>query len=836
MQYLGFIVLVTVIFLQNYVSVIAQAEPYSIVPKTALKLGRLQERTGRQLSDDPIEMLLVHAGDKLLQIKDGNTVPGIDGKPVAWQTVTLNESGGLDQQVSRTEGAYLYIPIESDRERIMILNAAGHVYCYFNGEPRGSDMYGNGIGHFPVKLRKGMNELILRLSWRGRSRVKLYEPTQDVMLLTADKTLPDLVLGEPFDYWTGFVVVNSTEKAVAGLSLTTSGETLTTTTTPIPVIPPMSMRKVGCKIKGPAAVSNPTNRANLNIKLDSGKEGIEGTDIKFELQIKTVDGSIRRTFMSELDDSVQYYGLRQAMPLSDKDPAPAIVLSCHGADVDAVRQSGSYAPKTWLHLVAPTNRRPFGFDWEDFGREDAMEVLGIAKKTLSHDPSRIYLTGHSMGGHGTWHIGATYPDKFAAIGPSAGWVSYTLYRMSKDAEEKISPVEEILRRGNNASDTIGLSSNYKQQGVYVLHGDKDDNVPPEQSRLMAETLKPFHRDWFYKEEPGKGHWWGSDEGDGGAACMDWPEMYDMFARHALPPSHAVREVDFITANPGVSSKCHWLSIEAQKLHHQLSRAKIMTWPASRKFKGTTENVAILKLDTRHIRTEGTITIDLDGQVIENIPKPENDGSLYLAKSDSGWKIITQPPLTHKGPHRYGAVKNELKHHFLFIYATQGTPEANRWAFAKARYDAETYWYRGNASVDVIPDTSFDPAKYPDRSVVIYGNSENNSAWKSLLAESPIQVTNTKIQVSDKTLTGNDLAAVFIRPRKDSNIASVIAISGTGEIGMRTTNPISLFIPFVRYPDLVVLQAKEPGIVRPKVPVAGYFGQDWSYESGEFAWE
>src|SRR5262249_29261570 len=96
---------------------------------------------------------------------------------------------------------------------------------------------------------------------------------------------------------------------------------------------------------------------------------------------------------------------------------PALFLTLHGAGVEAIGQADAYAPKTWGHLVAPTNRRPFGFDWEDWGRLDAMEVLELARKELGTDPQRTYLTGHSMGGHGVWHLGATFPDRFAAIGP-----------------------------------------------------------------------------------------------------------------------------------------------------------------------------------------------------------------------------------------------------------------------------------------------------------------------------------------------------------------------------------------------------------------------------------
>mgnify|MGYP000497109494 CR=1 FL=1 len=70
-----------------------------------------------------------------------------------------------------------------------------------------------------------------------------------------------------------------------------------------------------------------------------------------------------------------------------------------------------------------------------------------------------------------------------------------------------------------------------------------------------------------------------------------------------------------------------------------------------------------------------------------------------------WRCIDKPSLKHKGPHRYGSIKEELKHRFLFVYGTRRTAEENGWACAKARYDAETFWYRGNGSVDIVEDTA-----------------------------------------------------------------------------------------------------------------------------------
>ncbi len=804
-----------------------------IIPTTALVVEGLQAEAGQQLPADPVQVLLARRGAEPLNIKDGDKVRGYDQTELTWKSVALNAEGGLENEGSQKRGGYACVVINSDTERTMILNASGHQFAYWNGEPRGSDTYGDGIGHFPVRLRKGDNELLLRLSWRGKMRIRLYDSPQPLFFPGDDLTAPHLVIGEAFDTWVGVIVVNATPKPMTGLTATTTGEKVSSTQTLVPTIPPMTMLKFGCRVAG-AAPSSPEG-VKVNVKLSG-----PGLDFQpshdFEIQARTRDEAIKQTFISNIDGSVQYYGLKQADPQSPDDGLPAIALSCHGASVQAIRQAGSYSQKSWIHLVAPTNRRPFGYDWEDFGREDAIEVLELAQKTLKHDPSRIYLTGHSMGGHGTWHIGSTYPDRFAAIGPSAGWVSYKLYRMQdEDNKNKVlAPLDEIIQRGNIASDTIALAPNLKHQGVYILHGAIDDNVPASHSQLMAKTLQEDHHDWQYHEEPGMNHWWSNDFSDGGAACQDWPDMYDMFARHALPPASAIREVEFVTANPGVSAKCNWLSIDAQTHQQKLSRVKILTYPNSGRFVGTTDNVRVLRLLTSHLRSDGPLKITLDGQDLTDVPRPENHGPIWLKKDHEKWSVVAQPVPQVKGPHRYGSVKSELKHRFLFVYGTVGNDETDAWVYAKARFDSETFWYRGNASVEFIADTQFDAAATKDRTVVLYGNADNNSAWKTLLGSSPIQVRDGSMTVGERTFNGSDLGAMFIQPRPDSDVASVIAISGTGDIGMRTSNPISLFLPFVRYPDLMVYQAAENG-TQPIVHLAGYFGYDWSLQDAELAW-
>src|SRR5207249_3324964 len=146
-----------------------------------------------------------------------------------------------------------------------------------------------------------------------------------------------------------------------------------------------------------------------------------------------------------------------------------------------------------------------------------------------------------------------HPDKFAAIGPSAGWITFWTYGAKRF--EPSTPVLALLHRANNTSDTFALARNLAHHGIYILHGDADDNVPVGQARMMKKHLDPFHRDLSYHEQPKAGHWWGAEAG----GCVDWPPMFDLFARHARPVPGSIRQVEFITANPGVSAWRHWLA-------------------------------------------------------------------------------------------------------------------------------------------------------------------------------------------------------------------------------------------------------------------------------------
>jgi hypothetical protein len=260
-------------------------------------------------------------------------------KPSVGNRSIWTKKGGLPGDM---RGQYLYVPIVSDRDRVMILNASGHSAAYFNGAPRGGDVYGKGYAHLPVLLRKGTNELFLRPSNRRKSlKIALNEPQQPVYLIGVDKTVPDRFVGEPISTVAAMIVINATEETVKDLSITTSGDRLVTTTVQVPELFPMSIRKVPLRIEGPAPEEENESVA-VSARLHSADPSFIESEQEFSLRVRGPDNAAKQTFVSEIDGSVQYYGLRCAAPFSPDDPPPSLVLSCHGAAVPGIRQSSSY--------------------------------------------------------------------------------------------------------------------------------------------------------------------------------------------------------------------------------------------------------------------------------------------------------------------------------------------------------------------------------------------------------------------------------------------------------------------------------------------------------------
>ena len=711
----------------------------------------------------------------------------------------------------------LYISFESPENTIALLDASGHTRVYINGEPHEGDHYEFGYTLIPFKLKKGLNEFIYTYGRFAQYKSQIIIPNKKVLFTARDMTLPSILGDENSDRWAAIRVINASEQSLKGYSIEChlpDGEIAVTEVGPII---PLTTRKVKYTI--PAFKETPKDKfIQAKLVLKDNKNSVLDT-ITISIPVTESTTHHERTFVSKIDGSVQYYSVA---PSLNKAEGQALVLSVHGASVEARNQARAYKQKDWTNIVAPTNRRPFGFNWEEWGRMDAIEVLEEAKSIYKPNPNHIYLTGHSMGGHGTWYLGATYPHLWGAIAPAAGYPDIIRYRRSgPDSTLTNNPHFNMIQRGASGGRTLKLLDNYLQSGVYVLHGSADGVVPTAQARMMREKLGTFHNNFAYYEYPGGSHWYGDHS-------VDWAPLFDFLKQNRVTPTAEVDSINFTTAAPAISARNFWLKINQQDKQYETSKIRAY-------FKEDTtivypDNICSFSLLFGEFNMKKPTTIVVGNQTIETT----STNNIHLVKKNEEWMEVPEIDLSEKHAERQGGFKMAFDNNVVFVYATHGDKATNEWYLNKARFDAETFLYRGNGSIDIVADREFKAAEYKDRNVIIYGNADNNSAWKQLLSQSPVKVTNNKIVFGDKTFAGNNLGAYFIYPRSDSNTASVGVIAGTGNEGMKALYPNDYFSGITGFPDLMIFDVDWIKDNPEGIKVSGFFGNDWGVTSGDFA--
>lgn len=151
----------------------------------------------------------------------------------------------------------------------------------------------------------------------------------------------------------------------------------------------------------------------------------------------------------------------------------------------------------------------------------AQAAIGALDQTLAEfrtDPDRVYLTGLSLGGNGTWNLAYNYPDRFAAIAPVCAFVT-RFVRL---------PNSRAIVPDTGAAMFAAVASRIARIPAWVVHGEIDPVVPVEESRRAVAALKAAGADVRYTEIIGGGHdvW---DLTYGSPAFRDW-----LFAQRRSP--------------------------------------------------------------------------------------------------------------------------------------------------------------------------------------------------------------------------------------------------------------------------------------------------------------
>ncbi|QDT21628.1 prolyl oligopeptidase family serine peptidase [Gimesia chilikensis] len=133
-------------------------------------------------------------------------------------------------------------------------------------------------------------------------------------------------------------------------------------------------------------------------------------------------------------------------------------------------------------------------------------LLNDIEKNYKVDKDRIYVTGLSMGGFGTWSLAAYTPYRFAALVPICG------------GGEKFW-VKKI-----------------KHVPIWVFHGAKDGAVPLDRSQTLVDVLKKEKADVSFTIYPEAGH-------DSWTETYNNPEVYEWLLKQKRKPEKEVRAAE-----------------------------------------------------------------------------------------------------------------------------------------------------------------------------------------------------------------------------------------------------------------------------------------------------
>jgi len=205
---------------------------------------------------------------------------------------------------------------------------------------------------------------------------------------------------------------------------------------------------------------------------------------------KTVTKTLKCQYLMFLPDS---YGRKQQhWPM---------ILFLHGAgergsDLEKVKKHGPPKivenKKDFPFIVVSPQCLP-GDRWTK-KTEVLIHLLDDIVARYDVDTERIYLTGLSMGGYGTWSLASEYPERFAAIVPICGGGRRFMAMTLKDVP------------------------------VWAFHGAKDNVVPVKESEEMVNAVNARGGNAILTVYPDAGH-------DSWTVTYDNPELYDWFLKH-----------------------------------------------------------------------------------------------------------------------------------------------------------------------------------------------------------------------------------------------------------------------------------------------------------------
>ncbi|MEJ0085500.1 MAG: prolyl oligopeptidase family serine peptidase [Pseudomonadota bacterium] len=534
-------------------------------------------------------------------------------------------------------------------------------------------------------------------------------------------------------------------------------------------------------------------------------------------------GFVRLGWTDEIDGSTQFCRAYLPDTFEAGKPLPAL-LFLHGynpANPPYVRwwsiadRHNGVAERHDLIVLEPMGRGNVDYRW--MGEADVLRCLDAATQRFKIDPERVYLTGESMGGNGTWLIASRHPGVFAAAAPVFGGWDYRInvngYNYTNP--EATRPMERFL---HEAHSSFAGAEGLLHVPLYVLQGDRDNAVPVEQSRHGVQLLQRWGYDVRYREIPGRGH----EDLRARDEIADWLLEH---RRVTEPREVRLRSYDLAGA------AAHWLTVSMWQNPFEMIEAR------ARVVDGET-----IRIDTKNVasivfspppgmltqRGSGKLNVVWNGRrFLSSLPK-------------TGVYGATAPGFEGSAGDKNRAREGRLSYFFdtpfaIVIGTTSKDSAMNAGLAAKADAFVDVWERWQHVKPRVYRDTEITPDVARRYSLLLLGGATANAVSARLAPQLPIAVTPAAITIGGRKFAARDAVAQLIYPHPENSQRYVLLVEATSPAGLRYWNPQQFWHALNGFPmnfwDWTIVDGRHvtqsPGLLPDRGWIAaGIFDRHW----------
>ena len=520
------------------------------------------------------------------------------------------------------------------------------------------------------------------------------------------------------------------------------------------------------------------------------------------------DGFVRLAYRDEIDDSPQFG--RVFLP-PDYDPTKKwpLIISLHGKNDpnpdylhwgNIVQHYDSLADRYHVIMLYPHGHG--NSFYQDIGETDVLRCLAMAKARFPIDEDRVYLTGYSMGGAGTWHVGTHHPELFAALAPIFGGREY---RVTKDERYLAQLSPRQLYRLERIKSSFTNAESLLTTPVFVNHGTADKTVNIGISRYGVALLQQWDYDASLWEHPGRGH---ASPIGGEDTIMEW-----LLAHRRVTDPRIVR----IRSGDLRIASAHWARIEARENPVAFMRLEArITGPNTIRL--NTDNVLQVRL------SPGSALVDPAAplRVIWN-----DEDIRTVAMTDGQVTLLAKgyvPPALGKGPGMEGPISDFYQTPFAIVQGTIARDPDMRYACQLAAQEAIKRWTDDQHwKPRVILDTEVTAEDVKKYSLLLIGGPAENLAAKRLGERLPLKVSASGFVIVGQVFPARDAVLQMIYPNPLNRERYIAILAATSTAGMKYRSALSGNVDASSVDFCVVDGHSTPWLA------GGYFDKSWQID-------